>query len=140
MFNSFEPASPFRGTGGGETFTTSREETTCRITLQAGDILSVSTGYGEKEVTLQRDGVTSDAFRYAAFARNKKSDTANEAKSDATVLTEIGYIKGGIDDIKAEQREQRKTNTEFVERLVAVEASAKQAHKRIDTLERAHEE
>jgi len=34
------------------------------ITLQAGDILSVSTGYGEKEVTLQRDGVTSDAFRY----------------------------------------------------------------------------
>lgn len=80
------------------------------------------------------------AFGYAAFARNKKSDTANEAKSDATVLTEIGYIKGGIDNIKAEQREQRKTNTEFVERLVAVEASAKQAHKRIDTLERAHEE
>ena len=34
------------------------------ITLQAGDILSVSTGYGEKEVTLKRDGVTSDAFRY----------------------------------------------------------------------------
>ena len=32
------------------------------------------------------------AFGYAAFARNKKSDTANEAKSDATVLTEIGYI------------------------------------------------
>lgn len=29
MFNSFEPASPFRGTGGGEIFTTSREETTC---------------------------------------------------------------------------------------------------------------
>ena len=74
-------------------------------------------------------------FGYAAFARNKKSDTENEAKSDATVLTEIGYIKGGIDDIKAEQREQRKTNTEFMERLVAVEASAKQAHKRLDTLE-----
>ncbi|NBI17542.1 MULTISPECIES: hypothetical protein [Eubacteriales] len=74
-------------------------------------------------------------FGYAAFARNRKSDTESEAKSDATVLTEIGYIKGGIDDIKAEQREQRKTNTEFMERLVAVEASAKQAHKRLDTLE-----
>ena len=70
-------------------------------------------------------------FGYAAFARNRKSDT----ESEATVLTEIGYIKGGIDDIKAEQREQRKTNTEFMERLVAVEASAKQAHKRLDTLE-----
>lgn len=74
-------------------------------------------------------------FGYAAFVRNRDKDHADEAKSDATVLTEIGYIKGGIDDIKAEQREQRKTNTEFMERLVAVEASAKQAHKRLDTLE-----
>lgn len=35
------------------------------IDLVAGDVLSVSTGYGEKEVTLKRGGgVTSDAFRY----------------------------------------------------------------------------
>lgn len=34
------------------------------IDLVAGDTLSVSTGYGEKEVTLKRGGVTSDAFRY----------------------------------------------------------------------------
>jgi len=73
-------------------------------------------------------------FGYAAFARNKTKDTEDETRRDATVLTEIGYIKGGIDDIKAEQREQRKTNTEFVERLVAVEASAKQAHKRLDEM------
>ena len=32
-------------------------------------------------------------FGYAAFARNRKSDTESEAKNDATVLTEIGYIK-----------------------------------------------
>ena len=31
-------------------------------------------------------------FGYAAFARNRKSDTESEAKNDATVLTEIGYI------------------------------------------------
>lgn len=74
-------------------------------------------------------------FGYIAFVRNRDKDQTDEAKSDATVLTEIGYIKGGIDDIKAEQREQRKNNMEFIERLVAVEASAKQAHKRIDTLE-----
>lgn len=74
-------------------------------------------------------------FGYAAFTRNKKSDTTADAKQDATVLTEIGYIKGGIDDIKAEQREQRKTNTDFISRLTAVEQSAKQAHKRIDRLE-----
>lgn len=34
------------------------------IDLVAGDVLSVSTGYGEKEVTLKRGGATSDAFRY----------------------------------------------------------------------------
>lgn len=32
--------------------------------MEAGDVLSVSTGYGEKEVLLRRGGVTSDAFRY----------------------------------------------------------------------------
>ncbi|MCF2619979.1 hypothetical protein JQM63_09145 [Oscillibacter valericigenes] len=74
-------------------------------------------------------------FGYATFTRNKKSDTTADAKQDATVLTEIGYIKGGIDDIKPEQREQRKTNTDFISRLTAVEQSAKQAHKRIDRLE-----
>lgn len=74
-------------------------------------------------------------FGYATFTRNKKSDTTADAQQDATVLTEIGYIKDGIDDIKAEQREQRKTNTDFISRLTAVEQSAKQAHKRIDRLE-----
>ena len=75
-------------------------------------------------------------FGYAAFARNGKKDTEAEAKNDATVLTEIGYIKGGIDDIKAEQREQRKTNTDLITRLTAIESSAKQAHHRIDRLEK----
>ena len=74
-------------------------------------------------------------FGYVAFSRNKKKDDADDGKASGTILTEIGYIKGGIDDIKSEQREQRKTNTEFVARLTAVEESAKQAHKRIDRFE-----
>lgn len=74
-------------------------------------------------------------FGYVAFARNGKKDVVDEAKSDATVLTEIGYIKANTDEIKAEQKEQRKTNVEVVTRLAAVEASAKQAHKRLDTFE-----
>lgn len=47
-----------------------------------------------------------------------------------------GYIKANTDEIKAEQKEQRKTNTEFVTRLTDVEASAKQAHKRLDHIEK----
>lgn len=53
-------------------------------------------------------------------------------------------IKANTDEIKAEQKEQRKTNVEVVTRLTAVEASAKQAHKRLDAFEsrerREHEE
>lgn len=75
------------------------------------------------------------ALSYAAFFRNAKSDSKADGKQDGTILTELGYIKGGIDDLKSENREQRKTNTEFISRLTAVESSAKQAHKRIDRIE-----
>lgn len=73
-------------------------------------------------------------FGYLAFFRNKTKDTQEEAKNDATLLTEIGYIKANTDEIKAEQKEQRKTNLDFLTRLTAVEESVKQAHKRIDEL------
>lgn len=81
------------------------------------------------------------ALAYAAFLRNSKKDSEADGKQSGTILTELGYIKGGIDDLKSENREQRKTNTEFISRLTAVESSAKQAHKRIDRLEgREHHE
>lgn len=76
---------------------------------------------------------------YLAFWRNSKKDTKDDGKETGTILTELGYIKGGIDDLKSENREQRKTNVEFVSRLTAVESSAKQAHHRIDRLERRGE-
>jgi hypothetical protein len=72
---------------------------------------------------------------YFTFSRNKAKDEKSEGQVTGQVLTELGYIKGGIDDIKAEQREQRKINTEFYSRLSAVEASTKSAHHRIDRIE-----
>jgi transposase len=45
------------------------------------------------------------------------------------------YIKSGIDDIKKKQEKQDEQHIEIVSRLCSVEASAKQAHKRIDSLE-----
>lgn len=71
----------------------------------------------------------------AGYRRTANKDLEAAARSDGAVLNEIGYIKAGIDDIKAEQRDQRKTNQELISRLTAVEASSKQAHKRIDALE-----
>ena len=75
-------------------------------------------------------------FGYAAFARNGKKDTEDEARADATVLTEIGYIKANTDDIKRKQEKQDEQYLELTERMAVVEQSTKQAHHRIDRLEK----
>lgn len=76
---------------------------------------------------------------YAAFSRNSKQDSKAEGKNDGTILTELGYIKGGIDEIKSEQREQRQTNTTVLSRLASVESSVKSAHHRLDRIEHIEE-
>lgn len=72
---------------------------------------------------------------YLGFVRNKSRDDKTEGRQSGQLLSEVGYIKAGIDDIKTEQREQRRINTEHATKLAAVEASAKQAHLRIDRIE-----
>lgn len=69
-------------------------------------------------------------FGYATFQRNRKKDDMDEGM----LLTELGYIKSGIDDIKRKQEQQEQRHIEIISRLAVVEASAKQAHHRIDEL------
>ncbi len=74
-------------------------------------------------------------FGLVTFFRNKREDDNRDGKKDGVVLTELGYIKSGVDDIKRKQEKQEQQHIEVVSRLTAVEASAKQAHKRIDAIE-----
>ena len=83
-------------------------------------------------------GIGGVVFGIITAVRNKKTDDTKEAKEDGIILTELGYIKSGVDDIKHKQEEQEKQNIDFVRHLTAVEESAKQAHKRIDKLEKYH--
>lgn len=76
------------------------------------------------------------AVAVGTFFIGRLTAAKTSGKQDGTMLTEIGYIKANTDEIKAEQKEQRKTNSEYAQRLTAVEESAKSAHKRIDELER----
>lgn len=80
-------------------------------------------------------GLCGIVFGVVTFFRNKKNDDTADGKKDGIVLTELGYIKSGVDDIKRKQEKQEEQNLVFVSRLTAVETSAKQAHKRIDMLE-----
>lgn len=79
-------------------------------------------------------GIAGVVFGIVTLFRNKKQDDTQEGRESGTVLSDLGYIKAGVDEIKAEQKDQRKTNIEVITRLTAVEESAKQAHKRIDEL------
>lgn len=71
-------------------------------------------------------------FGYISFATNKRKNDNEHGEKSGTILTELGYIKANTDEIKTEQKEQRKINMDIYSRMVAVEASAKQAHKRLD--------
>lgn len=69
---------------------------------------------------------------YFKWGKARDKDMQSEGRQDGVMLTELGYIKANTEDIKSEQKEQRKINTEVYERLASVESSAKQAHHRLD--------
>lgn len=72
---------------------------------------------------------------YATFSRNKEKDDRSDGQQTGIVLTELGHIRGSLDDINRKIDKQEERNLHLVERLSAVEASAKSAHHRIDRLE-----
>ena len=75
-------------------------------------------------------------FGLMNISRNKKKDDSEEGWQGGTLFSELGYIKGGVDDIKRKQEKQDEHYLALVQRMSQVESSAKQAHKRIDTLEK----
>lgn len=74
-------------------------------------------------------------FAYISYQKNKAEDDKSHGKEGGMVLTELGYIKSGVDDIKRKQEKQDERHLEMVERVSMLEASSKSAHKRIDTIE-----
>jgi len=72
---------------------------------------------------------------YLTFMRATKKAAQDEGNQKGVILTELGYIKSGIDDIKRRQDKQDDQFLKMSERMATVEASAKQAHHRIDRLE-----
>ena len=74
-------------------------------------------------------------FGIAQILRAKKQDDTEGGKQSGIVLTELGYIKSSVDDIKRKQERQEEQTMKFLTDLTAVQESAKQAHKRIDTIE-----
>ena len=73
-------------------------------------------------------------FTALSFKRTSNQDTATNATEQATMTADIRYIRSSVDDIKLENKSIQRDLVDIRERVVAVEASAKSAHNRIDEL------
>ncbi|MFE0594847.1 hypothetical protein ACFW4G_03695 [Paenibacillus lactis] len=65
-----------------------------------------------------------------------KDEVAQEATADASLQTDVSYIKSGILEIRVDLRDLGRRMDDFSERLTRVEESAKQAHKRLDEIKK----
>ena len=73
-------------------------------------------------------------FSWLTFRQRDKADTKAEAKSDGVLISDVGYIKAGVDDLKRDSRETHQTLEKYNERITRCEESCKQAHHRIDEI------
>lgn len=80
-------------------------------------------------------GIAGIVFGIITYARNRRQDNTDEGKRTGAIMSELGYIKSGVDDVKRKQEKSDDTIMGFMKELTAVQESTKQAHKRIDGLE-----
>lgn len=69
-------------------------------------------------------------------SRATRKSITDEGKASGVVLTELGYIKALTEDVRREQREQNDRHHALALEVARIDASARQAHKRIDLIEK----
>jgi len=69
------------------------------------------------------------------WARSHKGDAADHGMNRGVVLTEIGHVKDGIDDIRRKLERQDKEYVGMLTRLTSVETMLLQVFQRLDRLE-----
>ncbi|EJQ51001.1 hypothetical protein IEQ_01941 [Bacillus cereus BAG6X1-2] len=73
---------------------------------------------------------------YLSYALNRSREIKSDGQQSAEMKAELGYIRKGVDDIRIDQKSSERQMVSFGERITRVEESSKQAHKRLDTLEK----
>ena len=72
--------------------------------------------------------VSGVVFGFVGYRQGVKKENVETG----TLLSDIGYIKSGVDDLKRKQETSDDRHFALAERVTKVEESSKQAHKRID--------
>lgn len=76
---------------------------------------------------------------YQGFQLNKQKETKTESKQDAKLQAQLDYISKGVDDIRIDLKANERQMIALGERVTRVEESTKQAHKRLDKLDKGGE-
>lgn len=79
-------------------------------------------------------------FGYIGYQKGLRTDFYKEGSDDGTLKADTQYIKRRIDDVLLEQKDTNKSFNILSERVTRVEESSKQAHKRIDSIERKRDD
>jgi chromosome segregation ATPase len=69
------------------------------------------------------------------FSRNRDKEVKSDASKNAVIETKLDNISTGVESIRIDMKATEKRTSELSERLIRVEESSKQAHKRIDFIE-----
>lgn len=72
---------------------------------------------------------------YFTLGRERKKEDRADGASVATITSDMGYVKSGIEGINAKLEKQDERHVAIVERMCNVETSVKSAHKRLDFIE-----
>ncbi|NNV06196.1 hypothetical protein ETC03_07015 [Geobacillus sp. MMMUD3] len=80
--------------------------------------------------------VLSLIISYLAYSLNRTKVLKTDSQESAELKAELGYIRKGVDDIRIDLKANEKQMIALGERITRVEESSKQAHKRIDNLEK----
>lgn len=80
--------------------------------------------------------ITSIGTAYMGYKKGLKQD----GNAEGSLRSDVGYIKAGVDDLKAEQKNLTSKHYDLSDRVARAEESVKSAHHRIDGIENRLEE
>ncbi|PDY73562.1 hypothetical protein [Bacillus cereus] len=80
--------------------------------------------------------IASALIGYFSYSLNRSKEIKSDGQQGAEMKAKLEYISKGVDDIRKDQKASERQMVSFGERITRVEESSKQAHKRLDNLEK----
>lgn len=76
---------------------------------------------------------------YFGYQLNRTKEVKTDSQQDAKIQAQLDYIGKGVDDIRIDLKSNEKQMVQLGERVTRVEESSKQAHKRLDNMEKEND-